>query len=64
MTIYATRRDAIEREILPALGEYADAHDIDAIVDACFEYGPGGYVQTVDTEQFWQYVEAAAIEQT
>ena len=30
-TTYTTKRDAIEREILPALGEYADDYDIDKL---------------------------------
>ncbi|MBK4159234.1 hypothetical protein GWO56_06740 [Corynebacterium macginleyi] len=31
MTTYTTRNEAIDREIITPLGEYADQHDVDAI---------------------------------
>lgn len=34
MTTYTTRNEAIQREIIEPLGEYASEHDIDAIADA------------------------------
>ena len=33
MTTYTTRNEAIDREIIEPLGEYANEHDIDAIAD-------------------------------
>lgn len=33
MTTYTTRNEAIDREIIQPLGEYADQFDIDAIAD-------------------------------
>lgn len=34
MTAYTTRNEAIDREIIAPLGEYAAQHDTDAIADA------------------------------
>lgn len=65
---YTTKTDAIEQAILPALGEYAADHDIDAIFDEAFAYridtndrgqellDSAGYEQTVDTDDFWAIV--------
>ena len=60
--IYTTAQDTVERAIIPALGDHADEYDIDAIFDHAFEYSAdlGGFVQTVDTDEFWKIVEAAA----
>ena len=38
MTAYATLAEAIEREILPALGGYAEDFDVRAIADDVLEY--------------------------
>ena len=38
MTAYATLAEAIEREILPVLGEYAEDFDARAIADDVLEY--------------------------
>lgn len=38
--IFTTKQDAIEAEILPALSEYVDQYDIDAIADELFEWEP------------------------
>lgn len=43
-TTYTTKRDAIEREILPALGEYADDYDIDKLADKVL-----AWVDVIDT---------------
>ncbi len=57
---YTTKQDAIEQAILPALGEYADDHNIDAIFDATFAYEGAGFVQTATVDEFWVAVEANA----
>lgn len=54
--IYTTKTDAMEQEILPALGEYASEHDLDAIFDRAFTWTGRGYEQTVSTDEFWEIV--------
>ena len=48
MTTYETRTDAITREIIEPLGEYAQEHDVDAIADKLIIWHdhvtPGGRV--------------------
>ena len=60
MSTYATRDEAIQREILPALGDYASDFDAGAIFDACFRYDAerGGFVMSVDADGFWESVKA------
>ena len=65
MTTYATLAEAIEREILPALGDVAAEFDVAAIAGEVFEYvtptdhagnllvGRAGFVQVVDASGFW-----------
>lgn len=56
MTTYSTRDEAIEREIVAALAEYAADYDIEAIADEVLgDYGEG-YVCKVDTDTFWEVV--------
>jgi hypothetical protein len=61
-TIHSTREDVMNYEIIPALGADAGDFDLDKIFDSCFEYSAelGGFVQTVDTEGFWDAAQAAA----
>lgn len=61
MTTYTTNLDAIAA-IREALGEHADQHDLDAIFDEAYAYDPEaqGFVQTVDTDEFWAIVERHA----
>lgn len=66
---YTTKSDVIEQAILPALGEYADDYDTDAIADAAFDYrvdtneqgqellNTAGFEQVVDEDGFWTIVE-------
>ena len=63
MNTYTTRQDAIAYAIEPALGEYADQHDLDAIFEATFAYDADAqaFVQTADDETFWAAVEANAL---
>ena len=66
MTTYATLAEAVEREVLPALGERAGQFDVMAIAREVFEYvtptdpagnllvGRAGFVQVVDVAEFWE----------
>ena len=66
MCFYTTRKETIEREIVVALGEYADDYDIDAIADVVIESGPipgcgtHAYYVSVAPEDFWEVVEEHA----
>ena len=57
---YTTKQDAIEQAILPALGEFAADHDVDAIFNATSAYEGAGFVQTATVDEFWAAVEANA----
>lgn len=73
---YATKRDVIEQEILPALGDYADQHDVEAIADATFVYrvetdergrkllDTAGYVRAVGETRFWEIVKRHQVAET
>jgi hypothetical protein len=66
---YTTRTDAIEQAIIPALGEYADDFDIEAIAGDTFAYqvdtdadgnellNTAGFEQIVDDAEFWTIAE-------
>lgn len=66
---YTTKDDAIEQYVVPALGDYADDHDLDAIFDDCFEYNQAidedgvehlnssGFRLTADEAAFWESVQ-------
>ncbi|HDM2782266.1 hypothetical protein QP916_03690 [Corynebacterium accolens] len=59
MTTYTTRNEAIDREIIQPLGEYADQFDIDAIADQVLvSVGEGiDYKFTTnDDVDFWDVV--------
>ena len=57
---YTTKQDAIEQAILPALGEFAADHDVDAIFNATFAYGGPGLGQPAPDDEFWAADEAHA----
>lgn len=69
---YTTRQDAIEQDILPALGNYADSYNIDAIFDEAYDYlvdtdwrgnellNTAGFEQTVSDDEFWAIAERHA----
>ena len=77
-TTYTTRTEAIEREIVEALGDYADEFMIDAIADEVLEWIDGrganpyyptatwlpaqGYRLSVDTREFWDVVQRHAVD--
>lgn len=64
MTTYARRDDAITREIIEPLGEYAAEHDIDAIADALIICDGSGLDPVYSLDQgadFWAIVAANAL---
>lgn len=48
---YSTRDEAIQHEIIPALGDYADDYNIDAIADAVVNYFTDD-----DIQNFWSFM--------
>lgn len=64
MTTYTTRNEAIDRDIIEPLGEYASEHDIDAIAGAVLTTtGEGiGYRYTLREDvDFWDVVAQHAL---
>ncbi|MGC3907790.1 hypothetical protein ACPV6D_05365 [Corynebacterium propinquum] len=64
MTTYTTHDEAVQREIIEPLGEFADEYDIDAIADEVIvEVGEGvDYGFTIDEgADFWAIVEKYAL---
>lgn len=51
---YETITDAIEREILPALGERAADYDVDAMARELFEYDPDTRLMEPTGADFWE----------
>lgn len=56
-TYYTDRDNAIQREIIEALGENADDFDIEAIADDVLASDEHGYWCTVDPDEFWHVVQ-------
>jgi hypothetical protein len=68
MSRYTTKRDAIEALIVPALGEFGDDYDINAIADETLAYAvdtdadgnellnTAGFEQIVADDKFWTIV--------
>ena len=68
MTRYTTIADAISREIIPALGDYAHLYDIEAIAVDVFEYqadtdnlgqallNTAGFELVMTGDEFWETV--------
>ena len=64
MNAYTDRNEAIHHEIITALGDYADEHDIDAIADQVLTTtGEGKDFRIILDEgvDFWAVVEANAL---
>lgn len=64
MTTYTTRDEAIAREIIEPLGEYASEHDTDAIADAVLTTTGEGIdyrYTTRDDVGFWEIVAQHAL---
>lgn len=69
MQRFTTLTDVIRDEIAPALGEYADEYDLEAIAREVYEYrvdtderGRGlansaGFECVVDNDEFWEIVQ-------
>jgi len=58
MTIkHTTITDVINREVAPALGEFVDDFDVEAIAREAFEYVGGAFVQREDVD-FWEVAKA------
>jgi len=56
---YETRTEAIQREIIEVLGEYADQHDIDTIADQVITPDGEGIAKRFiirDDVDFWEIV--------
>lgn len=51
---HETIADAIEREILPALGEWAADYDVDAMARELFEYSPDTRRLEPTGADFWE----------
>ena len=55
---FTSDRDVREQMVLPALGEYAADHDVDAIVsEVILGWDEQGHAVLVDDETFWTIVE-------
>lgn len=55
MTTYTTRNEAITREIIEPLGEYANEHDVDTIADTLIKTEGEGFYLDPDAD-FWGIV--------
>ena len=53
-SVWSTRTEAIEREIIPALGDYVDDFDIDGLADEVLDSDKDGYWCNVSPEQFFE----------
>ena len=60
MTVYTTRNEAVAREIVAPLGEFASQHDVEAIADMLIKAGDEGFYLDTDAD-FWSVVEAHAV---
>ena len=60
MTTITTRNEAVQREIIEPLGEYAAEHDIDAIADELITTEGEGFYLDEDAD-FWATVENHAL---
>ena len=56
-TKYTTNGDVISYEVVPALGEFVDDFDVEAIAREAFEYVDGAFVQREDVD-FWEVAKA------
>jgi len=68
----ASIADVIDREVAPALGEFGDDYDLEAIAREAFEFRTDcddrgnllldtqGFEQIVSEEEFWEIVERHA----
>lgn len=54
-TTYTTRNEAVQREIIEPLGEWAAEHDVDAIADQLIKTEGEGFYLDQDAD-FWEVV--------
>lgn len=57
MTTYTTRNEAVQREIIEPLGEWAEEHNIDAIADQLIKAEDDGFTIDQDAD-YWAVVAA------
>lgn len=57
MTTYTTRNEAVQREIIEPLGEWAEEHNIDAIADTLIKAEDEGFTIDQDAD-YWAVVAA------
>ncbi|MDK8469864.1 hypothetical protein [Corynebacterium accolens] len=60
MDIYTTRNEAIQREIIEPLGEWAEEHNIDAIADELITATDTGF-HIDEAKDFWAVVSNNAL---
>lgn len=58
MATYETRNEAVQREIIEPLGEWANEHNIDAIADQLIKAEDDGFTIDPDSNYFWAVVAA------
>ena len=59
---FTSDRDVREQMVLPALGEYAAEHDVDAIVsEVILGWDERGNAVLVEDDEFWTIVERHAL---
>lgn len=59
---YTTANDVRDQLVLPALGDYATEHDVDAIVSAVIlGWDDKGHAILVEDDDFWTIVERHAL---
>ena len=56
-SVYSTRAEAIELEVLPALGEFAENFDIDALADEVLGHDKDGYWVKASVGEFYEAAE-------
>lgn len=61
MAAYITRDEAIQREIIDPLGEYAAVHDIGAIADELIVCDDSGLYYLDEDADFWDVVFTKAL---
>lgn len=60
MTTYTTWNEAVQREIIEPLGEYANEHDVNTIADTLIKTEGEGFYLDEDAD-FWGIVAANAL---
>lgn len=53
-SVYTTRPEAIDREIIPALGGFEEDFDIESIADEVLDCDKDGYWVKASVEEFYE----------